>query len=344
MFGPSSIRRVILTLLLPMASAVFISACSETDKAQDIVTVYSERKEHLIKPLFDEYTAQTGVEVRYITAAAGPLISRLENEAASTPADLFITVDAGNIWQAAERGLLKPVSSDILEKNIPSHLQATDNTWFSLSLRARTILYSTERVRPEELSTYEALAEAQWKGRLCLRTSKKVYNQSLVATMIKTQGAEKTETIVQGWVANLATDPYSNDTSAMEAVLAGQCDITVVNTYYFGRLQAKDPDIKLAVFWPNQSDRGVHVNISGAGLTKHGPNSKGAQALLEWLSKPQAQYTFAELNQEYPANPKVEPTPLVKAWGTFKQDLVNVESAGGLQAEAIKLMDRAAYR
>ncbi len=314
------------------------------EAAKPTITVYSERKEHLIKPMFDAYTAKTGVPVRYITDGSGPLISRLQNEGAATPADLFMTVDAGSLWQAEEKGLLAPIYSEVLSKNIPEHLRSANGAWFGLSSRARTIVYSTERVKPEDLSTYEDLASPKWQGRLCLRTAKKVYNQSLVATMIKTQGVEAVETTIKGWVKNLATAPFSSDTLALEAVIAGQCDLTVVNTYYFGRMQAKKADIPLAVFWPNQAGRGVHVNISGAGITKHAKNAAAAQALLEWLSSEEAQFTFAELNKEYPANPAAKPTPLVAAWGTFKADLVNVESAGRLQAEAIKLFDRVGYR
>ncbi|GAA6154188.1 extracellular solute-binding protein [Pseudoteredinibacter isoporae] len=309
-----------------------------------VVTVYSSRKEHLIKPLFDKYRAETGVDVRYVTDKAGPLMERLSAEGESTPADMFMTVDAGNLWQASNKGLFAALDSASLEASVPAHLQAENNDWFGLSIRARTIVYSTERVNPEDLSTYEALAGDDWKGRLCLRTSKKVYNQSLVATMIRTLGEEKTEEIVKGWVANLATEPFSNDTKAMEAVAAGQCDATIVNTYYFGRLKKKNPDVALALFWPNQDDRGVHVNISGAGITKHAKQPEEAQKLLEWLASDKAQGQFAELNHEYPVNALVKPSETVQAWGEFKADLVNVEAAGKLQADAVKLMDRAGYR
>lgn len=340
--------KLLSILLFCAALTVSLAGCSQKNRleesAKSVVTVYSERKEHLIKPLFDRYSEETGVDVRYITDSAGPLITRLENEGESTPADIFMTVDAGNLWIADQKGLLQPIESPTLEKNIPRNLQSPDNTWFGLSMRARTIVYSTERVKPEELSTYEDLADPRWRGRLCLRTSKKVYNQSLVATMIKTLGAETTADVVQGWVKNLATAPYSNDTLAVEAVIAGQCDLTIVNTYYFGRMLDKDPDLPVKIFWPNQDGRGVHVNISGAGITKHAKNPDAAQKLIEWLSSREAQYQFAELNMEYPANPAVQPAPLVSSWGTFKQDLVNLEAAGRLQAEAVKLMDLAGYR
>jgi iron(III) transport system substrate-binding protein len=337
-------------LLRPFAAlglllTTFTGCSDKQDKAASpTLTVYSERVEHLIKPLFDEYTAKTGVPIRFITDSAGPLITRLENEGEATPADMLITVDAGNLWQASEKGLLRTLESPVLESNVPAHLQASNNQWFGLSARARTIVYSTERVKPEELSTYEALGDEKWLGRLCLRTAKKVYNQSLVATMINNLGVETAESIVKSWVANLATEPYSNDTVALEAVIAGQCDLAIVNTYYFGRMQVEKPDVPLAIFWPNQEGRGVHVNISGAGITQHAKHPAEAQKLLEWLSSEEAQYKFAEANQEYPANPKAKPSQLVQAWGEFKADLVNVEAAGHLQAEAVKLMDRAGYR
>jgi len=325
-------------------TAAAVAEKAEVKAEAPVVTVYSSRKEHLIKPLFEKYTAETGVEVRYVTDKAGPLMERLSAEGESTPADMFMTVDAGNLWQASNKGLFASLDSKSLEANVPAHLQAANNDWFGLSIRARTIVYSTERVKPEDLSTYEALAAEDWKGRLCLRTSKKVYNQSLVATMIQTQGEEKTEEIVKGWVANLATEPFSNDTKAMEAVAAGQCDATIVNTYYFGRLKKKNPDVALALYWPNQEDRGVHVNISGAGITKHAKQPAEARKLLEWLASDKAQGQFAEINHEYPVNVTVKPSAEVQAWGEFKADLVNVEAAGKLQADAVKLMDRAGYR
>lgn len=312
--------------------------------AADELVVYSARKEHLIQPLFDRYTEETGVPIRYITDSAGPLLQRLKAEGSRTRADMLITVDAGNLWQAAREGVLASVDSEVLEDNVPEHLRDPENRWFGLSVRARTIVYSTERVDPSELSTYEALAEPEWKGRLCLRTSKKVYNQSLVAAMIARLGEERTEEIVRGWVSNLAVPPFSNDTKTMEAVLAGQCDVAIVNTYYFGRLQKEDPDIALALFWPNQQSSGVHVNVSGAGVTAHAPHHDQAVDLLEWLSRPEAQQLFAGLNMEYPVNPRVEPDPLVAAWGEFRADPMNVSEAGRLQGEAVRLMDRAGYR
>jgi iron(III) transport system substrate-binding protein len=308
------------------------------------VVVYSARKEHLIKPLFDRYTEETGVPISYITDKAGPLLQRLRAEGKRTPADMLITVDAGNLWHAAESGVLAEIDSPVLEANVPANLRDSEGRWFGLSERARTIVYSTERVTPGQLSSYEDLADPKWKGRLCLRTSKKVYNQSLVATLIARHGEEKAEQIVRGWVANLAAAPFSNDAKAMQAVEAGQCDVTIVNTYYFGRLQNEQPDIRLALFWANQDSSGVHINVSGAGVTRHAKHPEAAQRLLEWLSSETVQAEFAGSNMEFPINPKVAPDATVAAWGSFKADELNVNEAGRLQAAAIRLMDRAGYR
>jgi len=342
----------VFTLALSAMALGGIAGCSDQDSAKSEaeagqpteIVVYSSRNEHLVKPLFDRFTDETGIKISYITDGEGPLMARLQAEAERTPADLLITVDAGNLWQAANMGLLQSTESEVLEQNIPAKYQDSENRWFGLSIRARTIVYSTERVKPEELSTYENLATAAWDGRLCLRTSKKVYNQSLVATLIERHGEQRTEEIVKGWVDNLVTDVFPNDTSLMEAIVAGQCDVGIVNTYYFGRMQAENPAIPMALFWPNQLTSGVHVNVSGAGVTRHAKHPAQARQLLEWLAQGEAQAMFGGLNMEYPVNPAVPVDDLVKSWGEFKADDLNVEVAGRRQAEAIKLMDRAGYR
>lgn len=327
-----------LVLLLGISLLMPLTALAEE------LVVYTARKEHLVKPLFDAYTQKTGVKIKYITDKAAPLLARLQAEGKNSPADMLITVDAGNLWQAAKKGVLAPIESAVLEKNIPAHFRDNENRWFGLSVRARTIVYATDRVKGGELSTYEGLADPKWKGRLCLRTSKKVYNQSLVAMMIARQGEVEAEKIVKGWVNNLATAPFSNDTKTMEAIAAGQCDVGIVNTYYYGRLMKKKPDTKLALFWPNQNGRGVHVNISGAGVTANAKHREAAIRLIEWLSGEEAQGIFASLNMEYPVNPNVKPDATVAAWGDFKQDQLNVAKAGELQAASVMLMDRAGYK
>jgi iron(III) transport system substrate-binding protein len=327
------------------ALAALVLALSPAAQAADLV-VYTARNEQLVKPLFERYTAETGVKIEYLTDKEAPLMARLQAEGARTEADVFMTVDAGNLWQAAQLGLLRAVESPVLEANIPAHLQDPENRWFGLSVRARTLIYNTDKVQPSELSTYEALADAQWKGRLCLRTSKKVYNQSLVATLIENHGAEGAEAIVAGWVANQAAQPFASDDEVILAVGAGRCDVGIVNTYYFGRLKRDNPALPVAIFWPNQGEgqRGVHVNVSGAGITTHAKRPQAAQAFLEWLSAGDAQSKFASVNFEFPANPAIAVDPAVADWGPFRQDLINVSRAGALQVQATQLMDRVGYR
>lgn len=327
-----------------LLAALALTALSSAVQAADEVVVYSSRIDELIKPVFDAYTEKTGVAVKFITDKEAPLMARIKAEGENTPADLLLTVDGGNLWQAEQMGILQPMTSPIIEENIPSQYRSSSDAWTGLSLRARTIVYSTERVQPDELSTYEALADDQWEGRLCLRTSKKVYNQSLTATLIETHGTEKTEQILKGWIGNLATDVFADDNSVIQAVDAGLCDVGIVNSYYFGRLHKQNPELKAKLFWPNQGDRGVHVNLSGIGLTKHAPNPEAAQKLVEWMTGSEAQSIFADANMEFPANPKTGPSAEVAAWGEFKADTIPVEVAGERQAEAIRLMDRVGWR
>jgi len=334
----NSAVRVFATLALAAAPLLGSGAAAET------LVVYSARNEQLIKPIFDAYTKETGVEIRFTTGDAAVLIERLNAEGRNSPADILMTVDAGELWNASQRGLLRPVQSRTLLRNVPAHLRDPQNRWFGFSQRARTIVYSPARVDARQLSTYEALADPRWKKRLCLRTSKKVYNQSLVATMIAAQGEKKTEQIVRGWVSNLATDVFANDTQLLEAIAAGQCDVGIVNTYYYGRIVKERPDFPVKVFWANQGASGTHVNISGAGVTQHSRNAEAAVRFLEWLSSPRAQAYFAAVNMEFPTNPASPIDPVVASWGRFKASGINVAEAGRLQPAAVRLMDRAGYR
>ncbi len=312
-------------------------------RAADELVVYSERKEPLIKPILERYTKETGVAVRWFNDQAPVLIERLAAEGEYTRADLFLAVDAGSLWQAAQRGVLAKIESPALEAAVPANLRDPDGYWFGLSQRARTIVRSTERVPAAQLSTYEALADPAWKGRLCLRSAKKVYNQSLVATLIARDGEAQTERNVRGWVANLAAPPLADDTLVVQAIAGGECDVGIVNTYYLGRLLKENPRLPVAVFWPNQGDAGVHVNISGAGVTTHSRHKAQAQRLLEWLASAEAQHEFAAINLEYPVDPKVEVDPLIAAWGPYKADPVHVAETGRLQPQAVRLMDRAGW-
>lgn len=325
---------------------LLVSACQPatdiTDEAQ--VVVYTSRQPHLIEPVFQRYTEETGVRVVFTSDNEAALIERLAAEGERTPADLLITVDAGNLWQAAERGLLASIDSPLLEQVVPEALRDDQGQWFGLSVRARTLVYHPDRVDVASLSNYEDLADPRWRGRLCLRSSRKVYNQSLIAMLIEHHGEAEAERIVAGWVANLATNPYSSDTQAIEAVAAGQCDVAVVNSYYLGRLVAADPNYPVRLFWANQAAQGVHVNISGAGVTRHAQRPAQAQALLEWLASSHAQAAFAFSNFEFPVDEQVPLEGVVAEWGSFRADDTPLSVAGQRQSQAVKLADRVGYR
>ena len=312
------------------------------------VTVYSARIEALLKPTLDEYTKQTGVKINLLTDSGGSLTERLAAEGASSPADVLITVDVGNLWNVAERGLLQKVDSPLLNANVPANFRDPGNRWWGLSERSRTIFFSADRVKPEQLSTYEDLADPKWKGKLCLRTSKQAYTQSLVAMLIAKHGVEKSEAIVKGWVNNLAGDVFTNDTSLLKALASGQCEVGIVNTYYYGRILDKEPNFgkQVKLFWANQGkdEGGAHVNLSGAGVTKHAKNPEGARKLLEWLSSANVQTAYTHGTFESPINPKAEVDPIVKARGKFTPSPLNASDIGSKQAEAIKLLDRVGYR
>ncbi len=326
--------------LLPIA---FLTLSTASVFAQDLV-VYSSRAEQLLKPVVAQYKKETGVNVKLVSDKEGPLMERMRAEGKNSPADVLITVDGGNLWQASQMGLLQPIQSKVLTKNVPSHLRDPKNQWFGLSVRARTIFYNTNKVNPKDLSSYADLANSDFKGKLCLRTSKKVYNQSLVAMHIADVGAAKTETMVKGWVNNLATAPFADDTALLEAIGSGRCDVGIANTYYYGRLMEKNPKLPIGIFWADQKGKGTHVNISGAGVAKHTKNKAEAQKFIEWLSGNKAQNLFADLNMEYPVNPTVKPDARVAKWGNFKQNVINVSNAGSKQKQAVMLMDRAGYR
>jgi iron(III) transport system substrate-binding protein len=321
---------LVATLVSPLAAAT------------NEVVVYSARH-YGQEPAFEAFTKQTGISVRVLTGDAGPLLERLKAEGDRSPADVLLTVDAGNLWNAARAGVLSPVTSSVLAANVPAHLRDTDNRWFGLTMRARTIMYNAKKVTPAELSTYEALGDPKWKGRLCLRSSGYIYNQSLVATFIKRYGEPKTEDIIKGWVANQPTI-ISGDTKILEAIAAGQCDVGLTNSYYLARLVAKDPNFPVQPFWANQQTTGTHVNVSGAGVTAHARNRAGAIRLLEFLSTTEAQQLFANTSMEFPVNPKAESHPVVRSWGPFRQDDINVAAAGELQAAATRLSDRVGYK
>lgn len=328
--------------MFPLVLALALSAPA----AADTLVVYSERKEPLLTPILEAWTAQTGVQVHLLTDQAQVLVERLAAEGERTRADVLVTVDAGNLWLATERGVLAPLRSETLDAVVPAAFRDPDGHWYAITERARVIVRSTERVPAAELSTYEDLADPKWRGRLCLRSSRKVYNQSLVAMLIDRHGEERTEQIVRGWVGNLAAPPFADDTLVVNAIAAGQCDVGIVNTYYYGRLARDRPDLPVAVFWPNQAEgeSGVHVNVTGAGLVRHSRQPELARRFIEWLLSEAAQRQFADIDYEFAVRPGVEPNATVAAWGGFRADDRNIAQAGRRQAQAVRLMDRAGYR
>jgi iron(III) transport system substrate-binding protein len=306
------------------------------------LVVYSSRH-YGNEAAFEAFKQKTGITLKILNASDAQLFERLKAEGDKTPADVLITVDAGNLWKAGKAGLLSIVDSRELQSNIPTQLRDPESRWFGLTVRARTIMYNTQRVKPEELSTYAALGDPKWKGRLCLRTSSHVYNQSLLAAMIKRQGEAKAEEIVKAWVANQPT-LIDGDTKILEAVAAGQCDVAITNHYYLARLLAKDPNFPVRPFWPDQQGTGVHVNISGAGVTAHSKARAEAIRFIEFLSTPEAQTLFAKQSQEFPANPAVAPDAPLARWGAFKMDDLNIAAAGEFQPAATRLADRVGYK
>jgi iron(III) transport system substrate-binding protein len=306
------------------------------------IVVYSSRH-YGQEPALELFTRKTGIAIKMFNASDAELFERLKAEGDRTPADVLLTVDAGNLWNAARAGLLAPVDSRELQVNIPPALRDAQHRWFALAVRARTIMYSAERVKPHELSTYAALGDPRWKGRLCLRQSSHVYNQSLLAGMIKRHGEARTEEIVRGWVANQPT-LISSDTKILEAIAAGQCDVGLTNTYYLARLLQAKPDFPVRLFWADQSGPGVHVNVSGGGVTAHARHRTEAIRFLEFLSTVEAQTAWAEQSLEFPANPAATPSPIVARWGAFKMDDAALAAAGELQPAATRLADRVGYR
>lgn len=334
--------------LLTMVLAILASTALPSTAAE--LNVYSARKEALIKPLLDKYSAETGVKVNLVTGKGDALLTRLKTEGRNSPADVLITTDAGRLYRAHQAGVLQPITdSPTLTMQIPAHLRSDQGDWFGLSVRARVIVYAKDRVKPSELSTYENLADPKWKGRICIRSSSNIYNQSLVASMLAANGEANTDTWLQGLVANFARPPQGGDRDQIKAVAAGQCDVAVVNSYYFGAMLQADNEQraaadKVALFWPNQGYRGTHINISGAGVTASAKHPDQARELIEFLARDESQRWYAETNNEYPVRPDIPTSEILKSWGDFKADELDVTVLGERNAAAVMAMDRAGWR
>lgn len=342
------IKQIIKTTIIAAFGAVLFS-CGTGEK-EEVVNVYTHRHYEADQQLFDKFTEATGIKVNVVSASADELIQKLELEGANSPADVLITVDAGRLHRAEEKGLLQPVSSEVLNSNIPAKYRDQEGHWFGLTYRARIIAYSTERVNPEELSTYEALTAPEWKGRVLTRSSENIYNQSLLASIIAHHGQEGAQEWAAGLLANMARDPKGSDRDQVKAVAAGEGDVAIVNTYYIGIMlndaneEERKAAEKIAIFFPNQEDRGTHINISGAGVTKYAPNKENAIKLIEFLSNQEAQEFLANINFEYPVNPKAEFSDLLKKWGTFKADELHLSVLGENNSDAVVIFDKVGWK
>ena len=333
-----------ISLLLSLFILVSCSKEMNQELTSDELTIYTSRQPQLLEPILEKFSEETGIQVNLLSGNAQELMERIVIEGDKSNADIFMTVDAGVLWQAAERNIFSETKSELLEANIPSYLRDPSGMWFGLSKRARTIVYSSDQFSESDFSTYEDLANSKWKGKLCLRTSKKVYNRSLIASMIDAYGFDKAKEVVAGWVSNLTTEVFSNDTNALKAVSSGQCGVTIVNTYYLARLLDDPKYDNLKLFWANQDDRGVHVNISGAGIVKSSKNKEDAQILLEYLSSERAQDFYASANKEYPVLYSASVHESIKGWGDFLEDNINVSKLGLLQKEAVFIAQEVGYK
>ena len=331
---------------LLIAAAIFMTGA--TLHGQE-VNVYSARHYDTDDQLYKDFEAQTGIKVNLLEAKSDVLLQRLEKEGKRSPADVFMTVDAGRLYLAEQQGVFQPVESTVLNDRLPKNLRHPDGLWFGLTKRARILLRSKDRVPEGAINSYEDLADPKWKGKILIRSSTNVYNQSLVGSIISAHGDEDAEKWCEGVVANLARKPQGGDRDQIKAVAAGEGDIAVANSYYFARMlngsdEEKAAAAKVAVVFPNQADRGTHVNICGAGVTKHAPNKENAIKFIEFLSSNAAQKVFAAGNNEFPAAANAEVAPVLKNWGPFKEDSVNAAVLGNNNPDAIKMMERAGWR
>ncbi len=330
-------------------TATVLLLCSTQVLANE-VNVYSAREEQLIKPLLDAFSKDTGIKVNLVTGDDDPLLERLKREGLNSPADVLITADAGRLHRAVENGSLQPIQSAKLNQAIPAHLRDAGNQWFGLTYRARVLFYNPATVKAADLSSYEDLADPKWKGRICVRSSNSIYNQSLLASMIAAKGITAAEQWAQGLVANFARPPNGGDRDQIKAVASGQCDVAIANTYYYAQMlyggdaAQKAAASKVKIFFPNQADRGTHINISGAGITTSAKNKDNAIKLLEYMVLDDAQRWYATTNGEYPVKRGIEASPELKSWGTFKSDALNLSTLGKNNAQAVQIMDKVGWQ
>ena len=343
-------KKYLSIILVSISVIACKSEKKEIEKKSKEVNVYTHRHYKADQELFAQFEKETGITVNVVNAKADELMQKMSLEGAQSPADVLITVDAGRLVRAKNKGLLQSASSDFLNKTIPSHLKDTDNHWFALTKRARVIVYNPEKVKAKELSSYEALTNKKWKNKILIRSSDNIYNQSLLASIIANNGEEKASEWTKGIVANMARSPKGNDRDQVKAVVAGEGDIAIVNTYYIGKLlNSKNPDEVLAgegikVFFPNQNDRGTHINVSGAGVAKYAPNKENAIKFIEFLESKKSQEVFAKANYEYPVNREVVSSDLLKSWGEFKEDTLSLTKLGENNKKAVIIFDKSSWK
>jgi iron(III) transport system substrate-binding protein len=333
---------VALTALPLLATAAGCGVLGSEEEAD--LQVYSARHYDL-EAAFADFTEETGLTVEFLSGDDDELLERLKAEGEDTPADVFVTVDAGMLWNAAEQGQLAPLDSRELEAAVPADLRDPEGRWVGLAMRARTVMYNPETVDPADLDpvdTYGGLGDPQWRGRICMRDETSSYTQSLVASLIDLHGRDRALEIVESWVAN-DVEVMSNDVELLEAIAAGGCDVGITNHYYLARMLAEDPDFGVAPYWASQEGEGVHVNISGAGVVAASDSKADAQRLVEWLAT-DGQSAFVDDNHEFPVNPDVEPEDLIAGFGEFQRMPVDAAAYGSLNAEAVQVLDEAGYR
>ncbi|MRG73669.1 extracellular solute-binding protein [Alphaproteobacteria bacterium HT1-32] len=338
------------SLTLAAATMVGMTGAAATSQAAGEVNLYSYRQEFLVRPFLEKFEADTGIKVNVVYASDG-ILERLKAEGANSPADVVLTVDVARLKAIADANLFQPVSSPVLKKNIPEQYVGDDGGWYALTLRSRILYASRERVPEGAITTYEDLADPKWKGRICTRSGKHVYNRSLIASMIAAHGEEKAEEWAKAVVANFARKPQGNDRAQVKAVHEGQCDIAIGNTYYYALMKnnEKQPEQKdwaasVRPVFPNQDGRGAHVNASGAGVLKSAKNKENAIKLLEFLSSDIAQEMYGELNHEYPVKPGVPQSAEVRSWGEVKFDTLALSKISDNAEPAARLADRAGWQ
>ncbi|MBZ0164930.1 MAG: Fe(3+) ABC transporter substrate-binding protein [Notoacmeibacter sp.] len=337
------------TISTAVIAAAMLASVPGARAASEEVNLYSYRQPFLIQPMLDVFTEKTGITVNVAYAEEG-MLERIKAEGENTPADAVLTADIGRLKDMEDAGVLAAVNSEVLSENIPAAYRHPDGYWFGLTTRARIIFASKDRVGADEVTSYEDLADPKMKGRICIRSGKHLYNISLIASMIVHKGVEETEKWLLGVKANLARKPQGNDRAQAKAIYEGQCDVAIANTYYMGNMQTNDekPEQKewasaINIIFPNQGDRGTHVNISGAAVLKHAKRKENAVKLLEFLASETAQSMYAAQNFEYPVKPGVAVSERVQSWGSFKADTISLSEVAKHRAEAARMVDRIGF-